>query len=209
MLSSSDDVCPRAPIPRSIVQILRLVAIVAIVVAGCATPSPSTEPSRSAIATPSPSTEPARPAVANNRDARFELQLQAPSTTYGVTDVIEPVALVTYVGPAPNEVVYHASSMVGFRIAEIEGGRSMDGGMDMPCLRTRMSAGETLQFPFAKAGVVADDPAEGFDEAWYREPELRLPPGRWRITAYFSASLGDCGGEPHAFETAIEITVNP
>lgn len=152
--------------------------------------------------------EAAVPAVASARDARFQLQLQAPRTTYRSTEPIEPIAFVTWLGPGREEV-FHGGSMIGFRISEIGGSRVMAGGMDTPCLSTPMVAGEPLAFPFQKAGAIADDPSEGFDEAWYRNPVLRLPPGRWQIVAYLWASIGDCGGEEHQFETSIEVVVAP
>jgi hypothetical protein len=173
---------------------VRALIVVAAVAAACAAPAPTP-----AIA---------RPAVGANRDARFELRVQSERSTFRSNDAIEPVAFVTYLGPA-DTVVFHAASMVGFRIQEIGGPRSMGGGMDLPCLQTPMASGQTLPFPFEKAGAVAENPAEGFDAAWYQDPTLRLPPGRWQIIAYLDASLGDCGGEPHQFEANIELVVEP
>jgi hypothetical protein len=170
-----------------------LVLLVAAAIAGSCGGTPSQSPV-------------ARPAVGAERDDRFELRLQSARSSFRSTEPIEPVAFVTYSGPA-DTVVYHAASMVGFRIEEIGGTRSMGGGMDTPCLQTPMAAGQTVSIPFEKAGVVAENPAEGFDAAWYQDPVLRLPPGRWRVIAYLSASLGDCGGESHEFETSIEIAV--
>ena len=148
------------------------------------------------------------PVVATARDAKFQITLATPSSTFLTDEPVRPVAEVTYLGPG-NVTVYHAASMVGFRIAEVGGRRTMGGGMDLPCLQTPMAAGQRLPFEFQKGGAVADNPAEGFDRAWYEEPELRLPPGRWQITAYLSASLGDCGGERHELETSIEVLVAP
>lgn len=175
---------------RSVALAVTAVVLILIACAGPATP------------------EAAVPAVASARDARFQLQLQAPRTTYGSADAIEPIAFVTWLGPGREEV-FHAASPVGFRISEIGGGRAMDGGMETPCLSTPMVAGEPLAYPFQKAGAIADDPREGFDEAWYRDPVLRLPPGHWQIVAYLWASFGDCGGEEHQLETSIVIVVAP
>jgi hypothetical protein len=149
------------------------------------------------------------PAVSTARDGRFQLQLQAPRATYRPADAIEAVAFVTYLGPTARDDVFHGGSLVGFRIAEIGGRRTMGGGMDMPCLQTPMNVGEPVAFEFQKSGAIAEDPAEGFDRAWYEEPVLRLPPGRWQIVAHLLAYFDECGGEEHQLETSIEVVVAP
>jgi hypothetical protein len=147
-----------------------------------------------AIPTPSASSD--RPVIATAEDASFRLTLTTPRATYSPDDAIEPVASVTYLGPQATETMFHAAYPIGFQIEEVGGERLMGGGMDQPCLRTELAKGEAAVIPFGKAGS-PDDPRQGFDRAWYEDPVLRLPAGRWRIIAYFDASLGDCGGEPH------------
>lgn len=155
-------------------------------------------------AIPTPSASPDRPVIATAEDASFRLTLTTPRATYSSEDVIEPVASVTYLGPQATETMFHAAYPIGFQIEEVGGERLMGGGMDQPCLRTELAKGEAAVIPFGKAGS-PDDPRQGFDRAWYEDPVLRLPAGRWRIIAYFDASLGDCGGEPH--QLTVENTI--
>jgi hypothetical protein len=148
------------------------------------------------LRTEPPRTGPGNPVAATAEDASFRLTLTTPRVTYGLQEVIEPVATATYLGPRPTETLFHAAYPIGFQIEEVGGERGMGGGMEQPCLRTELANGEAAVLPFAKAGS-PDDPRRGFDRAWYEDPVLRLPQGTWRIIAYFDVSLGDCGGERH------------
>ena len=70
------------------------------------------------------------------------------------------------------------------------------------CRPHELAPGEPMRRPFAKSGSwSADDPSAEFYEAYFRDPLLRLPPGRWEITAVtgFTAGGDDCGdGQPAA-----------
>ena len=149
---------------------------------------------------------PAGPVVASAEDASFRLDLTTPQATYSAEDAIEPVARMTYLGPRATETILHAAYPIGFRIEEVGGQRSMGGGMDQPCLGTELAKGESAVLPFAKAGS-PDDPAQGFDRAWYEDPVLRLPAGTWRIIAYLDVFIGDCGGERHQLTVENEVEV--
>jgi len=150
-----------------------------------------------ALPTTGPAATPGGPVTASVEDANFRLTLTTPHGTYGPDDPIESVASVTYLGPKASETMYHAMRPMGFQIEEVDSKRAMGGGMDQPCLRTAVANGQSVSLPFEKAGAIADDPATGFDRAWYEDPVLRLPTGTWRIVAYLDVALGDCGGESH------------
>ena len=126
-----------------------------------------------------------------------------PRGAYGTNDSIRPVATVTYLGPLAAETTFHATSPVGFRIEEIGGDRLMSGATRLPCGSTELARGAPALYPFAKSG----DTSSGFDEAWYRDPVLRLPAGTWRIVAMFHVALGDCSGERHQLSVENVITV--
>jgi hypothetical protein len=139
------------------------------------------------------------------QDDTFYFEILADKAAYAPDEPIDVVASFTYLGPNATERVFHAASPVGFRIEEIGGTRVMGGGMDLPCLFTDVESGVPETVPFAKSGSPTDGEA-GFDRAWYADPELRLPPGRWRIVANLWVSLGECG-VGHRLEAAVEVAV--
>ena len=71
-----------------------------------------------------------------------------------------------------------------------------------------MAAAEDCSiWEFAKSGEISEDPRTGFDLAWFRQPQLRLPAGHWSIIATFDGYLGACGGERHQVSPAVEVEV--
>jgi hypothetical protein len=155
-----------------------------------------------------PSAGPIAPSGAS-RDLSFALTVALDRPTYRAGQAIQVTTAYTYLGPKGGERVFHASSPVGFRIEEIGGRRGMEGGMDMPCLSTDVTAGQPVAVGFFKSGGISQEPGVGFDLAWFQDPVLSLPAGQWRIIARLDANLGDCGGESHALETSIDIRVEP
>ncbi len=53
------------------------------------------------------------------QDDAFRLELTTPRRTYTSTDAIEPVATVTFLGPAAETAIHHGGSIVGFDIEEV------------------------------------------------------------------------------------------
>lgn len=177
--------------------LLARLVIVAAVVGACAGPSSSGPPAS------------AEPPTAGVRDAAFGLTLAVARATYAPGDPIAVSAAYTYLGPKEIETAFHAAQAIGFRIDEIGGGRRMEGGMDMPCLSTDVVRGRPVPVPFVKSGAISEVPGVGFDRAWYEDPVLSLPAGRWLIVAALDVDLGGCGGERHSLEAAVEIAVEP
>lgn len=178
-----------------------------LTVVGGGSPAPSATVGPSQNAASPEATANTDPVSRSVEDGVFQLNLTTPRGTYGPNDAIEPVATVTYLGPNGQTTMYHASSPVGFLIEEIGGARQMDGGMDLPCLRTAVQTSAPLAYPFEKAGTTE----HGFDAAWYRDPVLHLPAGTWRVRAYFDVDVTDgtttCGGIHHHLEVENVIAV--
>jgi len=146
-------------------------------------------------------------AVAEATDDLFVFTVRSPANRYASGAPIVVGAELVYQGPKARETIYHASSPVGWQLAQLDGPAVMGGGMDEPCLNTDLERGAAQVVPFQKAGVVDD--VGPFDRAWFEDRVLRLPAGRWRISAELGVALGDCGGEPHALEASIELLVTP
>jgi len=154
----------------------------------------------------------AGPVIDRAEDGMFRLALVTPHGRYGPGAPIEPVASLTYVGPDRSILIGHDMSPVQFRIEEVGGPRSMGGGSRLVCASTNLERGVALDVPFEKAGSPTDDPASGFDRAWYEDRTLSLPVGTWRISASIDLGVGGCGSDDqlsrHRLAVANVITVS-
>jgi hypothetical protein len=155
-------------------------------------------------ATPSIGT--AGPVTAAADDGMFRLELTTPRDVYGPGDAITPVAQVTYLGPERTITVQHTHSQLVFQVDEVGGKRQMEGGSRFSCESTNLVKGEPLLVPFGKSGS-PDDPAKGFDLAWYTDSRLSLPVGTWRITVNMDFSVGGCGGVDHVLRVSNTVRV--
>ena len=147
------------------------------------------------------------PAMGEASDDQFRLVVRSPATRYVPGQPIEVFAELVYEGPKNTETIFHAASPIGWQIVQLDGPARMDGAMADPCVTTELRKDEPGRYPFQKGGVV--EAGSPFDEAWFSDPSLRLPPGRWRFIATLNAYLGDCGGESHTLATSVDLVVLP
>lgn len=189
-----------------------LLLVLALGAAACSsdaplTPTPPPTPDASTgLETPAPALDD-RPVSATQSDPLFTMTVTIPHAQVETTTAIEPVARFGYVGPLGSVDVHHGAPLVYWSIRELGGQRVMSGGVDTVCLQSTLEAGRVAKQEFAKSGEVSEDPRTGFDLAWFRQPQLRLPAGRWAISATFDGYLGSCGGERHQVSATVEIEV--
>jgi hypothetical protein len=88
-----------------------------------------------------------------------------------------------------------------FSLVQLEGGDAvMSGGQTLPCLSYALGPEEPLVWPFQKGGEI--DPP--FDHAFYGDPELHLPHGRWEVRAVLDYGYPGCGNTQ---ELAVSISL--
>lgn len=197
---------PRAtPRPRPTLRSRLVLAAVATIfgvsVAGCGA-TPSSSPSADAI--PVPSSGPIARAEASQGPYRLVFELEA--AAFAVDEPIDGRAWLEVAGGAPVELRASGSGLVLFELREIGGTRGM-GGWTADCRRYEV-AGRTEPVAIKKSGGYStDDP----DAAWYigffNDPLLRLPAGRWELTALADFTEGECGGPRVELRAPITITV--
>ena len=152
-------------------------------------------------ATPSPSVGEGVSASARNGD--FVFTLSSPRSTWTTADAIEITARLTYHGDEPDIEIGGGGGPVVFSLIQLEGGSAvLGGGQDLPCLRYQLGPDAPLVWPFQKAGGIDDEPP--FDLAFFQDPELRLPPGRWEVGAILQYGIGDCSD----LELAVSIQLD-
>jgi hypothetical protein len=186
---------------------------VALLAAACSsnpgpTGAPSIAPSVGPTSDASPATTPnGVPASATKSDAKFTITVDIPASQVTETTAITPVATFGYVGSEPSVVVYHGLPLVVWSIRQVDGRRTMSGGVDDVCTSSPLTGGEVATQEFQKGGEINDDPTIGFDVTWFQQRQLKLPAGHWAITATFDGYLGDCGAEHHVLSATVEVEV--
>jgi hypothetical protein len=140
---------------------------------------------------------------AESRSGDLVLALASTRREWTEDESIEVVATLTYTGDLPQLDLRGGGGPVVFGLRQIAGGdAAMGGGQDLPCIQYPIGPDQPLVWPFAKAGAVEAPP---FDMAFFQDPELHLPPGRWEVSVQLDYGIGACAGL--SMQTAIEIEV--
>ncbi len=168
--------------------------LVVLVAAACGSPAPSTP-------------EPAPPVVGRAGDRLFRLELVAGRAVYHAGEPLHVEASVTYHGADAGSRVFHGASPVSIGVVQLDGPAALEVVMAVPCASSDLARGVPLRVPFQRSGLIEDEPP--FDMAWFRNPELRLPPGRWRFSATMSVMLDGCGRDTHDLVATADVTVLP
>lgn len=154
---------------------------------------------------PSASGPPANPpAVAETRVGDFILTISSPKTLWTTAEAVDVSASLTYAGSDSAVQIGAGVHPVVFIVKNVGSGETVLSGAQFAiCLNHELVRGEPLRQPFVKAGEVA--PTGAFDEKFFGDPVLRMPPGEWEFTA--SASL-NCDSESR-LEVSIILQVAP
>ena len=183
-----------------VTRVLTTLALAAALLSACATSPPAT-----AVV--------GEPATDVAEDGTFRLELRLPRATFASDEVIEPVAELTYLGPAAEVVATGSGSgPVLFGLRQLDGRREMGPAATGDCAPHPFVAGEPGTYEYTKSGGYADDdPDAAFYRAFFGDPELHLPPGRWRVTASIDLSTAPdgCGDPWHHIEASLEFVVTP
>lgn len=123
---------------------------------------------------------------------------------------IDVEAVITADGPDPIIVGGPGSGIVFFSVTRLEDGLSSGPPvMEGDCASHEFRPGQPEIFTFKKSGAFTDaDPDADFRRSYLSDPDLRLPPGTWRIDVTTAGVLGEqCRGEPLDLELALVVTV--
>ena len=156
----------------------------------------------------------APPVSAEATEGDFRLELVVQQERYRAGQPIVADMTLTYLGDEPSLSLWGSGlGVLGSRLRQIDGSIEHGWATTTDCRPHPIAPGEPMHRPFVKSGGhSADDPDAEFYEAYFTDPLLRLPPGRWEITAVtgFQAGGDDCGDGPWVgLEVSVEITVEP
>lgn len=168
--------------------------VLAVALVACSGPAP--EPTDSA-------------AFAADREGDFELTIASDRSQYRTSDVIPVLATLTYHGAGESTLSGPSAGPIGFTVIRVTDGLTPgEPGFRLDCGSHEFREGASMRTDFRKSGGITDDtPNVDFVEAYFADPELHLPTGRWRVIALTAASLDACGGPPLSLRVEIEITV--
>jgi hypothetical protein len=160
---------------------------------------------------PSPEASAAPGPVDAARNDSFALEIATPRDHYASTEAIAIDTTITYLGPR-DQIVASSEfpALVTFGLEQIGGDLDMPGGSsDTMCETLAVTAREPLAVRFGKSGAYSDsDPMAGFWDAYFTDPQLHLPPGRWRVSASLRAwTTPDCSGRLESLDAAVTFVV--
>jgi hypothetical protein len=150
------------------------------------------------------------PQVASDVDGRYRLDFALPKRTYTAREPIEGVATLSVLGPGAGRIGASGGGPIGFAIAEVGGRREMGFASTADCQPFEIGDGSPITSEIVKSGGwSADDPDAAFYEAFFRDPDVRLPLGTWDVAALASFGEGDCSPNPRDLSARIRIEVVP
>jgi hypothetical protein len=158
--------------------------------------APTGSPLRSSAPTTPQPTEPSevsgQPVVLEGRDAGFVLTLRIGSDAIDAGAAIVVAAQLAWEGAEPRGVIWGSGGgPVSFGLEQVDGDIRLDAVQTADCAQHEYTRGVPVQTPFRKSGGYPDDdPNADFYRAFFADPALRLPTGRWRISATAGGSHG-------------------
>ncbi len=141
----------------------------------------------------------------------YILEIALPKTVWSTNEAIQGEATLSLTTGMARDLGGSGSGLILFGFEEVAGTRVMPPAMTDDCQGYRIAPDAPLRRSLKKSGGgwPADDPDAAFYEAFRADPQIRLPPGQWRIRAIATFSdTGDCGAAV-TIDTSIDIRVVP
>lgn len=146
-------------------------------------------------------------------DAVFKLRIAAEQDRYRAGQLIDGIVaeLVNIAASDPAALTGSGGGLVGFAIERDSPHLRIDPVWTMDCVPYSLPRDQALTYAFSKSGGYApEDPNADFFRAYFASRQLRLPAGRWTITAIANFNEGsDCRGPLHNLSASISLTVEP
>jgi hypothetical protein len=193
-----------APTTRTALAVAALLAV-----AACAAPGPSPSPEPDPTAVPKPEVTPG-PASVLASTGPVQLELELPRTTFSTSEPITGQGILSTTDGTDLAVAGSGSGLITFSYTEIGGTRSMGGEATADCQPYLIGAADPITSQLTNgAGWSEDDPNAAFYEAFAMAPDVRLPPGAWRITARATFLGAGCTMPERDLRASTVVVVTP
>jgi hypothetical protein len=119
-------------------------------------------------------------------DHRLEMTLKSTKAQYAAGEPIDINASILYSGPLQSISMSGLSGQPGFGFHQLDGDVQQSlASSDWTCQDLELRRDVSSTFPFRKSGVFISEnfPDPDADAAYWSDPELRLPPGLYRVFA--------------------------
>lgn len=141
----------------------------------------------------------------------FLLDLSAGGAEHLANEPIAVEASLLYLGSEPSVTLEGASEFIRFSIEDLNGWFGTSPTSGLMCGRLELTSGEAHIRDFYKIGGYSNsDPHVGFYRSYFDDPELRLPPGTYRISAGlgFKIGYGTCYDREGGFGLGTSIVIH-
>jgi hypothetical protein len=142
--------------------------------------------------------------MADTSGNRFYLSIGSGKREYSAGDAI---AVDAELGYSDGPDTLEANTQLGFGFEQLDGDLEMAPGWPDICMPQELRGDDPLRVPYGKSGGYSpEDPNAEFYRRYLDDPELRLPPGIWRIYALANLIVGhDCGGESLSLTASVIV----
>jgi len=142
----------------------------------------------------------------------YRLSITTDKDRYAVNEPIAAFGELTYEGSQPTEDIQYLDLPGGpimFGVRQVGGSIDAAPEPHAMCSGTQLERGQPLRVPFTKFGGWSNaDPNAAFYESYFKDPELRLPPGQWDVYAMIDLGGKGCEGPTAAISASTRISVN-
>lgn len=153
-------------------------------------------------------TSSAEPVTSTVEDDTFRLTIQTERSVYPTTEAIPISATLELLRTEPTTIAGPGSGPLGFGIEQLDGPIDTQPGWRTSCRHEIWAPGEVRSEPFAKSGGFgADDPMAEFWRAYFDEPDLILPAGRYRVFALVDYDIDDCSAAESVLTADVRFEV--
>jgi len=142
----------------------------------------------------------------------YRLTITTDKDEYAANEPIAAFGELTYQGSQPTADIQYLDLPGGpimFGVRQVGGSIDAAPEPHAMCSGTQLERGQPLRVPFTKFGGWSNaDPNAAFYESYFKDPELRLPPGQWDVYAMIDLGGKGCEGPTAAISASTRISVN-
>ena len=129
-----------------------------------------------------------------------------------VVDAGAPIDVTTslmWTGPKPAATIWGSGSgPVSFGLEEVDGDIVIGGIQTLDCAPHDYAHLVPVATPYSKSGgFTEEDPNADFYKAYFADPVLRLPAGKWKVTASAGGYLAPCEMDAPTVGINLEATI--
>lgn len=155
-----------------------------------------------------PTSSPGQPVSVTRTDGVYSLTFTVAKASWDVSEVIVGTATISVVDGHDAAISGAGENVFGFEFSRV-GGPRFQPVWPASCKSYLISPDQPLVFAIEKSGTIDPlDPNAPYYREFFRDPQIRLPAGEWRVTAVAQIHDGpDCAGAGRLVRLPIDLRV--